>query len=144
MFLQAGPYLYRGPQPLFEDLELLTGRGVRHVVNLRAESADSQVFCKRLQLGYTHLPVADWGVPDAEQVQRFLDILAGRENHRVLVHCFMGIGRTSLFVSCFRIFLGMDPYEAISVADQETPGNGMNEKQRDWVVDFGRKRLSLA
>ena len=138
MILQVSPHLLRGPQPQFEDLEKLQARGVKWVVNLRSECTDSEVFCQRLGLHYTHYAIDDWNVPTRDQVDSFLEKLAQPEYRRGYVHCLMGVGRTGLFVSCYRVSLGMDAEEAIEISDQETRGMGMNDLQRQWIREFAR------
>lgn len=125
--------MYRGPQPTFEDLERLQGQGLSLVVNLRSESQDSQVYCRELGLDYLYLPVEDWGVPEHAQVEEFLTRMAPQTAPKALVHCFQGIGRTGIFVTCYRVSLGMDVEEAIEISDQETPGQGMSPRQRQWL-----------
>lgn len=128
--------MFRGPQPYFEDLEKLKSHGLNSVVNLRSESRESEIFCRELGLGYLHVPVEDWGVPEVEQVRRFLDFVKGPTRPQVLVHCFQGIGRTGVFVTCYRLSLGMELDEAIEISDQETPALGMSASQRQWLKEF--------
>lgn len=136
MFLRVSPKVYRGPQPYFEDLERLQAQGLALVVNLRAESTDSEIFCRQLGIDYRHIPVEDWGVPEELQVHEFLSLTQAAPAPKTLVHCFQGIGRTGIFVTCYRVRLGMDLEEAIETSDQETPGVVMSGQQRDWLRAF--------
>lgn len=135
-FLLAGPGLYRGPQPRAEDLQALQARGLRLVVNLREESDESRYYCRHLGLEYRGIPVVDWTVPEVPQVEEFLDLMEHPPNRPLLLHCWGGVGRTGLFVSCWRIRMGMKPEEAIRISDLETPHQGMNSLQRDWIRRF--------
>ncbi len=135
-YLMAGPGLYRGPQPGIEHLLGLQEQGLRTVVNLRQESDESRYYCNHLGLAYCAIPVTDWTVPEVDQVEHFLDLMEHSPNRPLLVHCWGGVGRTGLFVSCWRIRMGMKPEEALRLSDMETPKIGMNQEQRDWVRAF--------
>jgi protein tyrosine phosphatase (PTP) superfamily phosphohydrolase (DUF442 family) len=135
-FLLAGPGLYRGPQPRAEDLQALQSRGLRSVVNLREESDESLYYCRHLGLAYHGIPVVDWTVPETAQVEEFLALMQHLPNRPLLVHCWGGVGRTGLFVSCWRIRMGMGAEEAIRLSDMETPHQGMSQIQRDWIRAF--------
>ena len=135
-YLMAGPGLYRGPQPEAEQLATLQKQGLRSVINLREESDESRYYCRHLGLDYHGIPVADWTVPTVQQVEEFLDLMDHPSTRPTLVHCWGGVGRTGLFVSCWRIRMGMPAQEAILLSDQETPHMGMNDPQRTWVRQF--------
>ncbi len=132
----VSPSLYRGPQPSGEDLKHLKEGGLRSVINLRAESQESALICMGLGLRYYHIPVEDWTIPTADQIEEFLRILDDPANCPALVHCYAGVGRTGLFVSCYRVKMGMSAREAIAQSDRETPWMGMSEEQREFVRNF--------
>lgn len=138
--LKVSSKLFRSPQPDYNDLKQLQQRGLKAVINVRAEVEDSLYYCRELKLGYKHFPVVDWKVPTEEQMDEFLAFLENPENTPALVHCWAGVGRTGLFVTCHRVVLGMNPNDAIAASDAETPGLGMNQLQRDWVTQFARRR----
>ena len=136
-FLKVDAILLRGPQPDAEDLYALKGRGLRTVVNTREESTASRAHALRHGLRYYYIPVTDWSVPQVHQVEEFLEILDDPDNHSVLVHCWGGVGRTGIFVSCYRVRrLGMGMQAAIDLSDQETPHLLMSTSQRKWLLDF--------
>lgn len=131
--------LYRSPQPEFEDFLKLRSKGINTVVNLRDEAPESGFFAKQAKIGYLHLAVIDWELPTLEQVYQFISLVDDDEAAPVLVHCAAGVGRTGTFVACYRISQGMDPEEAVSLTNSETPlpGVTMNQKQMDFVRAFG-------
>lgn len=128
--------LYRSPQPTYEDLARLKEGGLRTVVNLRGEGQESYFFCKQLQLNYHYIPVVDWAIPTFEQIDEFIELLAQEERCPALVHCLAGVGRTGVFVSCYRISQGMSALNAMALSDQETPWMGMSENQREFLKEF--------
>lgn len=132
--LLAGAGLFRSPQPTLEHLHALKEQGLRGVVNLREESDESRWYCERTCLAYHHIAVADWTVPTPEQVERFLSLMKDPGQTPLLVHCWAGVGRTGLFVTCWRVRMGMAVQDAIRLSDMETPHMGMSHAQRDWLA----------
>ncbi|MEW6283109.1 MAG: tyrosine-protein phosphatase [Candidatus Eremiobacterota bacterium] len=123
--------LFRGPQPFERDLVELKGFGLTRVVNLRQESEQSRDYCEKLELGYHYIPVTDQEVPRLDQVHTFLELL--RQGGPALVHCWAGQGRTGIFVTCYRIRLGVELEEAIRLSDAEARCRGLRDHQREWV-----------
>ncbi len=134
--LTVSPSLYRSPQPRAEDLESLKKNGLKTIINLREESAESEFLAKELGLNYRYFSIVDWTTPTFEQVEEFLEIVDDSAQTPALVHCLAGVGRTGIMVSCYRISLGMPAREAIALSDLETPEIGMSQAQKDFVQDF--------
>ncbi|MFN8609272.1 MAG: protein-tyrosine phosphatase family protein [Vulcanimicrobiota bacterium] len=106
---------------------------MRAVYNLREESGASRALALQAGLNYHHLPVEDWNVPTLAQVLEFLEMLKLPDFSPGLVHCWGGVGRTGIFVSCYRASLGLDMEAAIERSDLETPHLMMNGPQRNWL-----------
>ncbi|MBY9018870.1 MAG: dual specificity protein phosphatase family protein [Candidatus Lokiarchaeota archaeon] len=69
---------------------------------------------------YYHINVPDYGLPNEEQISRFLNICAehGQKNETIVVHCVAGCGRTGQFVVAWAAYNGylpkdMDPIKWI-------------------------------
>lgn len=134
MYLQISEHLFRGPQPGYNDLVRLQKKGLKAVFNLRDESVETRALALSLGLNYHHIRVRDWHHPTAEQVEEFLELLLSPGWSPALVHCWGGVGRTGIFVSCYRIrYHGWDCERALSQSDEETPHLIMSELQRDWL-----------
>lgn len=136
---RVSPDLFRGPQPDLRVLQMLAEAGLRTVVNLRSESDHSRDLCERLWLGYHRIPVEDWTAPSLEQVEEFLGLVDEPGRGPILVHCLGGVGRTGVFVSCYRVRRGMTAEQALALSDVETPWMGMNVQQREFVRAFERR-----
>lgn len=72
----------------------------------------------RRGIGWCHLPIADYSVPDDAFEQQW--VTKGREirdmlrnGADVLVHCKGGLGRAGMIAARLLVELGMDPEEAI-------------------------------
>ncbi len=136
-WVEVADDLVRGPQPDHDDLADLKALGLTGVINLRLESEHSREICRELGLDYHYLPVRDWTTPDRSQVEDFLGIFAEKPG-QYLVHCLGGVGRTGVFVSCYRIAQGMEPASAIRQSHTEVTWMSMNEIQMQFVLEFGR------
>lgn len=128
--------LIRGPQPDLDDLADLKALGLTGVINLRLESDHSREICRQLGLDYHYFPVRDWTTPDRAQVEEFLALFQNEGQY--LVHCLGGVGRTGVFVSCYRIARGLDPAACIRQSHTEVTWMSMNEIQMQFVMEFGR------
>jgi protein-tyrosine phosphatase len=102
----------------------------------RAGLADEPDAAERAGLEFHALPVTDFGVPDPRTAVPLLDALAGAlaAGRHVVVHCWGGIGRSSLIAAALLVRLGTPPdqaWETIAVARgcavPET------EAQRHWL-----------
>jgi protein tyrosine/serine phosphatase len=61
------------------------------------------------------IPVKLGGWPTSEDVQKFLEIAAAKQNQPVLVHCAQGVRRTGMMVAAFQeSALGYDDAKAKS------------------------------
>ena len=79
---------------------------VTAVVNLRAEHQD--VFSAPMPLAYLWLPVADHTEPTSPQLlwgTRFIQT-AVQTQQRTLIHCKMGIGRSTTLAAAYLIWQG--------------------------------------
>jgi len=121
--------LYRSAQLPIEGLKrVIQDHGIKTVVTLRYAPSDDQlapdlaeeVYCKQAGLHYFRLPFRAWeakdeqAVPAEVNVEKFLEIMAEKNNYPVLVHCFAGIHRTGTFCAIYRMeFNGWTSEQAI-------------------------------
>ena len=139
--MQVSVDLFRSPQPDFEDLIALKARGIKSVINLREEAAESEFFSRQCGMNYLHIGVVDWSLPSIEQVATFIQFLADEANRPALIHCAAGVGRTGTFVACYRIAQGMAAEDALRISNSESPLQGvtMNTLQQDFVRNYRTK-----
>ncbi|MBL7952824.1 MAG: dual specificity protein phosphatase family protein [Flavobacteriales bacterium] len=135
----------RGHEWLDGELQRLREQGVEVLVSLleRAEmealglSQEAQL-AKRHQVQFLLHPVVDRGVPSDRR--DFMDFIAKveanfREGKTVVVHCRMGIGRSSLTIAALLMRLGFDAAGAFELI---SGSRGMvvpdTEDQRQWLT----------
>lgn len=96
----------KGNDWLESDIRKLHIHGVNVVVSLLETSeirelglSEEETLCQSHDIEYIHHPIPDRGVPDSHGKfdSLVLDLNAKlRQDRKVVVHCRMGIGRTSL------------------------------------------------
>lgn len=102
-----------------EAAALLAERhGIRHVVDLRAESCDDAQLLRRHGIELLHLPTPDHAALEPSVLESAVAWVERRitSGRRVLIHCQHGIGRSSLLALCVLVALGMAPLEALALA----------------------------
>ncbi len=99
------------------DLAELARLGVYRLVSLTDQASGFAEACRKANLRWEYFPIEEFDVPSdpeafARLVRRLLaDLKAGRP---VCAHCFAGVGRTGLLLSCLLgRFLGLGPEQAI-------------------------------
>lgn len=93
--------LFRGAQPTAEGFRELKQMGIRTVVNLRAGHSDRDELGDTA-LGYEHIAMNAWHA-EAEDVVRFLELVADKTKTPVFVHCQHGADRTGMVCAAYRI-----------------------------------------
>lgn len=122
-------------------VSLLTGE---EVVELGLEQEEA--LCGGAGLTFRRMPIPDRDVPPLDPTTaRFVEdlrdaLLAGAT---VVIHCRMGIGRSSLIAASTLVLLGVHPDEAFA---RLSAARGLavpdTEEQRRWVTAFARSRPS--
>lgn len=132
-WIRCTDYLFRGPQPRAHEWEALEELGIRTVVNLRDEEPGPAPGLRTVSI-----PVVDGEVPEPGQVQQFLALLEDPSAHPVYVHCLGGVGRTGIFVTCYRIHRGMPLEEALRLNTREllATGSDLTPLQEQFVRDY--------
>jgi len=96
---------YRGGQPEGEDYADLAALGVKTLVNLTSDDADTheQSMASRAGLAYFEIPMTTHQPPTAAQIDTFLKIVKDPSNQPVYVHCVGGRHRTGVMTAVYRL-----------------------------------------
>nr|XP_057913024.1 cyclin-dependent kinase inhibitor 3 isoform X2 [Doryrhamphus excisus]XP_057913025.1 cyclin-dependent kinase inhibitor 3 isoform X2 [Doryrhamphus excisus]XP_057913026.1 cyclin-dependent kinase inhibitor 3 isoform X2 [Doryrhamphus excisus]XP_057913027.1 cyclin-dependent kinase inhibitor 3 isoform X2 [Doryrhamphus excisus] len=133
---------------LQKDVEELHKQGVRDVYVLctRGELAKYRVpslLEVYRQRGFTvhHEPFPDGDTPELEQCCRILDQLQDslESQHRTIIHCYGGLGRSALIAACLLIQLSvtMTANKAIDILRALRGGGAIQTiKQYNFLHDF--------
>jgi protein-tyrosine phosphatase len=108
--------LMRGAAPSQEGYKALSDRGVKTVIDLRAEDKGGVDPAKleRLGMELVHIPVRDGQAPSSQEVRSFLRAVDSSEG-RVFVHCGAGVGRTGTMAAAYLVEHGeASPTEALA------------------------------
>lgn len=132
---------------LEDEIRSLKSEGVDALVSLLTteevfymELAQEPESCRACAIEYISFPIPDRQTPESKTatldlVQRLAALV--REGKGVAIHCFAGIGRSTLIAACVLASLGIEPEEAFQLIKRsrgcdvpDTP------EQREWVYWF--------
>ena len=157
-----GPMLYpiRNPTPgglatmahphgydrLDAEMATLREAGVDVLVSLQPTAEQEELgltgeaaAAARHGIEFRHLPIPDLGVPAPGEVEPLVDVLIEhlRAGRHVAIHCFAGIGRSSVVAAATLISLGATAEDACTVISAAR-GFQVPEtyEQRSWLDDW--------
>lgn len=106
-FLAVDPHVWRGSAPTAAGYRELADRGIRTVVDLRAEdlSPAQLALPAAADLHAVRMPIRDGQTPTEQQVDAFLRIVRASPGP-VFVHCGAGVGRTGAMAAAYLVRTG--------------------------------------
>lgn len=127
--------IYRCAQPLYgyEYKWIVNMLNIKTVCNLRIENRD-EIFCKKWEIGYIHLPVPDKHDPTLLQCNIFMDAIKDGGDFPLLIHCQHGHGRTSTFCILARIAMGWTLKDALKEEDRKFHYFFKHSSQKDFLI----------
>lgn len=138
----------RGGDWLWDDLVSLKTRGVELLVCLmdkdelyELELQEEAENCKKIGIEFIHFPIPDFGLPsDNIAVERLILQLkrAIEDNRKVVIHCRMGIGRSSMIAATTLVASGKFTTEMVFEAITKARGLRVPDTQQqiEWVRRF--------
>ncbi len=137
---------------LASDLATIRASGAASLVSLTgtgelrwAGSGDFGAAVARAGLAWYHLPIRDFGVPDAgfEAAWRLAGPCLCREleaGERVVIHCYAGLGRAGLVAARLLIEFGEPPERAIGLVRRVRPGAIQTARQEAYLQSLTDRR----
>lgn len=151
---KKGPSAYGGhhDRDLGADLDVIAGWNAAAVVTLmetgelaRYRIADIGEEVRARFIEWHHMPIRDYGVPDAAfeaewpaRSARLRALVAA--GNRVLVHCRGGLGRAGTVAARLLVEMGADVDEAISAVRRERAPEAIETAAQEAWVRAGRPR----
>ncbi len=96
---------YRGGQPEARDYPALASLGVKTVINLTSDDADSseQSLTEHAGMRYVQIPMTTHRPPTPAQLAEFMRIVGDPASQPVYVHCVGGRHRTGVMTAVYRM-----------------------------------------
>jgi protein tyrosine phosphatase (PTP) superfamily phosphohydrolase (DUF442 family) len=119
---------YRGAQPEGRDYADLAALGIKTVINLTSDDAQTNEgsMVEGARMTYFEIPMTTHEPPTGAQLAQFLTIVNDPANQPVYVHCVGGRHRTGVMTAVYRM-----------TADSWTPDQAFKEmKQYKFGADF--------
>lgn len=85
-----------------------------------------------------HLPIDDFAAPTMAELEHAVALIddARCAGEPLLVHCYMGLGRTGTVLAAYLVSLGMEPGAAVDRIRGLRPGSIENVRQLDAVYEY--------
>ena len=96
---------YRGGQPKGDDYAALAALGVKTIVNLTSDDADTaeQALAEKAGLHYVQIPMTTRVAPTIAELTEFLSLVNDPVKQPVYVHCVGGRHRTGVMTAAYRM-----------------------------------------
>lgn len=137
----------KGNDWLESEVQKLSLNDVDTVVSFleRHEEAELELkqeafFCEKANINFISFPIPDRGTP--EKKNEYLDLIARivsilEEDKKAVLHCRMGIGRTSMVAAGVLIKYGVNPDLVFDVlSEKRTIAVPDTYEQIDWVLNL--------
>jgi tyrosine-protein phosphatase SIW14 len=112
--------LYRGGQPTTAGFQFLKEKGVKTIINLRAEDNTESKTVQALGMNYIQIPVDEvrpWTRLSPASIAKYFEIVNNPANYPIFFHCRRGADRTGTVAALYRIAVqGWDVREAYNEA----------------------------
>jgi protein tyrosine phosphatase (PTP) superfamily phosphohydrolase (DUF442 family) len=98
--------LYRGGQPTADGFQFLKEKGIKTVINLRAEDNRESEIVQALGMNYIQIPVDEvwpWSQLPQAAVAKYFELVNNPANYPIFFHCRRGADRTGTFAAMYRM-----------------------------------------
>lgn len=140
----------RGNDWLEDEIAGLKKKKVDCVVSLLEKSEvwelglqNEALLCKKQGIEYLNFPIKDVSTPDNKN--EFIRLAVGlanriQQNQRLIIHCRMGIGRTSVLTAAIMIKFGYEAKNIFEIIGEYRKLNVPDtQDQKDWLLSIEEK-----
>ncbi|MDA0264138.1 MAG: hypothetical protein O3A93_10510 [Chloroflexi bacterium] len=127
---------------LDKDFSFLKQQGISALVGVWEQgksNAPDELKVRRNEIGlFLRKPIEDWAAPSHDQLMSIFAFMdrAISEGQKVVVACGYGEGRTGTILTCYLVWRGMTPFQALRTMIQCQRVPYENREQRDWILSF--------
>jgi protein-tyrosine phosphatase len=104
--------------------------------------SQQESICMNYGIDFANFPIADRNIPkDDSKVDLFIDLMCAKieEGHSIVIHCRMGIGRSSIIAGC--ICLQSGQYTNVKgIVDRISSVRGLKVPDTENQVEWLKKR----
>ncbi|MEL6823245.1 MAG: dual specificity protein phosphatase family protein [Calditrichota bacterium] len=136
----------RGNDWLEDEIKKLKILDVKLVVSLLEEHEETELklseeqgYCKQNDIEFVSFPIADRGVPKNLKAYQKLVLKIDqrlKRNNKVVIHCRMGIGRTSVIAAGVLLKNGYEPNSVFKyLSEVRTFSVPDTEEQVNWILN---------
>jgi protein tyrosine/serine phosphatase len=100
--------LYRGGQPTEKGFRFLKEKGIKTVINLRAEDDSEAAMVQKLGMHYIRIPVNEirpWSQIPPGAIGKYFELVNNPANYPIFFHCRRGADRTGALAALYRMAL---------------------------------------
>ncbi len=137
----------KGNDCLDNEIKSLKERKIDYLVSLLEKSEELELgllnedkFCKKWGINFICFPIKDINTPENESdfIQLAKDLATIIQNNKnIVIHCRMGIGRSSILAAATMIVLGYEGKEAFEIISNyrklKVPDT---DEQKNWVLSI--------
>src|SRR5579862_9884420 len=98
--------LFRGGQPTASGFRFLKEKGIKTVINLRAEDNRESKLVESLGMNYVQIPVDEvrpWSQLPPSAIAKYFELINNPANYPIFFHCKRGADRTGAFAAMYRM-----------------------------------------
>ncbi len=134
----------KGGDLLEKEIKFLKSQNVNCVLCLIENKEKKELriekeayFCKQEKIDFIDFPIKDFGLPNKEDYLKIINKITKRllKNEKIVVHCRMGIGRTSIVTAGILVKNGLNKNTIFDFLSKKrnlkVPDT---QKQKDWAL----------
>ena len=140
---QINDNLYLSGEYKEQDLITIHKLGIKCVIDMRSELSFDKLSFNNMGIEYHNIPVDNFFPPDQSKTTQAIDIIHKhvKSDHKVLIHCKEGVGRSPYVLAAYLIKNGDSVYDSIAFIKSKRWGVNLNKVQMRSIKKFYEKSI---